>query len=318
MQSSSNYRQRWAVILGGGEGMRLRPLTRLLAGDDRPKQFCRLVGEKTLLAQTRDRVARTIRTDRTLFVVMKSHEPFYTVGLAEVLPSRMVVQPSNRGTLPAILWSLMRVVRLDQEAVVAFFPSDHHYADDGRFMTEVASAFEVAEGASCVILLGAAATAPEVEYGWIEPEPMPNNSRLLKVRRFWEKPSYPVAQALMGQGCLWNTFVMVGRANAFLELIQSVEPHLYETFETAIARCRADMNPELMRAVYGHIETSDFSKRALSGATERLAVFSLGDIGWNDLGNPRRVSAMLPETGLRKPAGQALASEVLASVATAG
>ena len=58
MRSSLNHKHDWAVILGGGEGMRLRPLTRLLTGDDRPKQFCRLGGEDTLLAQTRHRVAR--------------------------------------------------------------------------------------------------------------------------------------------------------------------------------------------------------------------------------------------------------------------
>jgi mannose-1-phosphate guanylyltransferase len=230
----------------------------------------------------------------------------------------MIVQPNNRGTLPAILLSLMRLVRFDPQALVAFFPADHHYADDGKFMAEVTSAFEAAENASSVILLAAAATAPEIEYGWIEPGPAVSNNKLAGVRRFWEKPSYQVAQTLMGQGCLWNTFVMVGRANAFLELIQSVEPRLYKTFQTAVAECRADMNPELMNAIYGQIETADFSKRVLSGATDRLAVLNLGDIGWDDLGDPRRVNAMLSQGHLRKPAGQALASEVLVSVAAAG
>src|SRR5713226_8527611 len=126
MQSSLNHKHRWGVILSGGDGIRLRPLTRLLTGDDRPKQFCRLLGEKTLLAETRHRVAQTVRPDRTLFVLTRSHEPFYAAELAEVPPTQMVVQPSNRGTLPAILWSLTHLVRLDQRAAVAFFPSDHH------------------------------------------------------------------------------------------------------------------------------------------------------------------------------------------------
>ena len=318
MQCSTNHKHRWGVILSGGDGVRLRPLTRLLAGDDRPKQFCRLLGEKTLLTQTRDRVARTIQPDRTLFVLTKSHELFYAAELAEVSPAQTVVQPSNRGTLPAILWSLMRLVRLDPAAIVAFFPSDHHYANDEKFMAEVASAFEAAEGAPRVILLGAEATAPEVEYGWIEPEPLATDSRLSRVRRFWEKPSHQVAQGLMDRHCLWNTFVMVGQASAFLELIRCVEPHVHETFHAAVVQRSADMNPELMRAVYGQIETTDFSKRVLSRTTERLAVLNLGDIGWDDLGDPRRVNAMLSQERLRKPAGQALVSEVLASAAAAG
>ena len=99
----------------------------------------------------------------------------------------------------------MRLVRLDHQAVVAFFPSDHHYANERRFMADVTSAFEATETASCVILLGASPTTPEVEYGWIEQGPMATDSRLLRVRRFWEKPSHQVAQTLMDQGCLWNT-----------------------------------------------------------------------------------------------------------------
>src|SRR5260370_40507968 len=101
MQSSPNHKHHWGVILSGGDGLRLRPLTRLLTGDDRPKQFCRLLGEKTLLAETRRRVARTVRPDRALFVLTRSHKPFYAAELAEVPLRRMVVQPSNRGTLPA-------------------------------------------------------------------------------------------------------------------------------------------------------------------------------------------------------------------------
>jgi len=245
----------------------------------------------------------------------KAHEPFYAAELADVPPGRMVVQPANRGTLPAILLSLIRLVRLDRHAVVAFFPVDHYYAEEGKFVAEVGSAFASAETTSRVILLGASPTTPEIEYGWIEPETTAD-PRLMRVRRFWEKPPYEVAQTLLDQGCLWNTFVMVGRANAFLELIQSAEPGLYETFHTAIVQCKGEMNPDLTRAVYEQIETADFSKRGLSGATERLAVLSLGEIGWDDLGEPRRVGAILSQGQSRKPVGCVAVSEV-ASAATA-
>jgi mannose-1-phosphate guanylyltransferase len=284
---------RWGVILSGGDGMRLRSLTRLLTGDDRPKQFCTIVGAETLLAQTRQRVARIVRPERTLFVVAKSHAPFYGAELGQVPLQRMVVQPGNRGTLPAILWSLMRLVRLDRHSTVAFFPSDHHYSHEAKFIAKVASAFSVAEADSRVIVLGAPARTPETEYGWIEPEATKGASSLMRVRRFWEKPSRRVAQALLERGCLWNTFVMVGRAGAFLELIRSAEPGLYETFLTVVLERGADMNPESMETTYDGIETADFSKRILSRVTAKLAVQSLGDIGWNDLGEPRRVRAIM-------------------------
>ena len=90
MQSSLNRKHHWGVILSGGDGIRLRALTRLLSGDDRPKQFCRLAGEETLLGQTRRRVAKILPEDRTLHVLAKAHEPFYAAELDRVPPRELV------------------------------------------------------------------------------------------------------------------------------------------------------------------------------------------------------------------------------------
>jgi mannose-1-phosphate guanylyltransferase len=165
MKRTSND-HRWGVILAGGDGTRLRSLTRLVSGDDRPKQFCPLLGERPLLAETRFRIAVRIDCERTTFVLTRAHQAFYDKELEKVPPSRMVVRPSNRGTLPAMLWNLLHVVRSDKHALVAFFRSDHHCSKDDALMNGVASAFGLAESNNqSVILLGAAATHPEIEYG---------------------------------------------------------------------------------------------------------------------------------------------------------
>src|SRR5580692_13131610 len=98
MQAQLMNQQRWSVILAGGEGARLRRLTRFVAPDDRPKQFCALIGEKSLLAHTRQRVARIVSQQQTLFVLMKSHERFYASEIGDVPRTRLVVQPASRGT----------------------------------------------------------------------------------------------------------------------------------------------------------------------------------------------------------------------------
>jgi mannose-1-phosphate guanylyltransferase len=302
MPGSRNEKHHWGVILAGGDGTRLKPLTHLVSNDDRPKQFCPLLGGKTLLAQTRLRIAGSVNPGRTLFLLNKVHEPFYKEKLAKVSPVQMVVQPSNRGTLPAILWSLLHIVRLDEDAVVAFFPSDHYYSQEDKFRAGIASGFELAEShPQNVILLGAVANRPEIEYGWIEPETnfaSPFGNELRHVKRFWEKPSYQVAQSLLDRGCLWNTFVMVGRAGAFLTMIKPSAPIIYRAFESILTLIGPEMEADLMRPIYDRLPVADFSRLVLTASTERLCVASLGDIGWSDLGDPQRLVTALFAAGM--------------------
>jgi mannose-1-phosphate guanylyltransferase len=289
------HQQPWAVILAGGNGSRLRSLTRRVAGDERPKQFCSLCGEHTLLTQTRLRLSHAVAKERTLFSVVRVHERFYTHELADVRPSRLVVQSANKGTTLAIISSLYRLLELtglDEDPIVGFFPTDHYYADEERFVAAVDSAFEACgRHPELLLLLGAEADYPEVEYGWIEPSVgfrRGVGGSLLRVNRFWEKPSLRVAQMLFAQQCLWNTFVMIGRAKMFLDMLNFSSPDLLAAFET-IGR-RGEM--KTLDDLYIRLSSGDFSHQVLSVCTQWLSVLRLGNVGWSDLGTPERVASV--------------------------
>lgn len=296
---------RWAVILAGGDGTRLQPLTRLACGDNRPKQFCPLLGGETLLAHTRQRISRTIESDHVLFVLTRKHQPFYEEELRQVPGVQKVIQPHNQGTLPAILWSLLRLFHADENAVVAFFPSDHYFANEAAFISTVERSFDFADKKpDSVFLLGAGAERPETEYGWIEPKVTGKRTlegEFTPVRRFWEKPPLATAKELLRQGCLWNTFVMIGRAGAFLDIIQQTAPTLFETFSAVLMRSEWKSEEQKMQFVYDSLAPSDFSREVLALSTERLLVASCGEIGWSDLGEPRRFIAALTENGTESP-----------------
>ena len=284
--SSPSNRQSWALILAGGEGTRLQDLTRSIAGDVRPKQFCRLFGGKTLLRQTCDRIHPLFRRDQKLFVVTRAHERFYSDELNGSDNTRVLVQPQSRGTGLAITTGILRILKLQPGAIVALFPSDHYYSNERAFRLAIKSALRLAGTYSeSIILLGAEAHSPEVEYGWIEPGQVIADSsaaQLLRVNRFWEKPSLSQAQTLLDAKCLWNTFVMIGTGRAFLDLLTSQIPDVVRHVSDRLAI--GDLE-----AAYRGVRAVDFSHEVLGQRPDRLLVVRDAASGWSELVNSARV-----------------------------
>jgi mannose-1-phosphate guanylyltransferase len=295
--------EKWAIILAGGDGTRLRSMTRAITGDDRPKQFVPVIGGTTLLDQTRRRVARSVPRDRTLFVVTEKHRRFYQPLTKTLSPTLLLEQPQNKGTAPAILYALMRLAAKSPHAIVAMFPSDHYFADDEQFMSYIDAAFDVVQvQPETVTLLGITATSPETEYGWIEPERSilgRAKRSVTRVSRFWEKPNAKLAASLMERGCLWNSFVMVGRVDALLKMTRAALPKLYADFAAIIPTFETAAERKGLRELYAQIEDSNFSHQVLAERPKDLAVMRVEDVGWSDLGEPARVLSTLARLGVQ-------------------
>ena len=273
----------WAVLLAGGDGTRLQSLTHRISGDSRPKQFCRLIAGKSLLSQTKERLNPMFPCDRTLFAVTRAHEVFYREELSDADQLQIVAQPQNRGTAVAIAASLLRIAQTQADALVALFPCDHYYSNEEAFLLSVGSALAFAvDHPESIILLGAEAHYPEVEYGWIETGPAIPNSPVFRVNRFWEKPSLRKARSLWRRGCLWNTFVSIGYASTFLELLRLRRPDVLRSLEDS------DLDGS-----YQNLAPADFSREILTPLPNRLLVVRDVGSGWADLGSPTRVISTL-------------------------
>lgn len=296
--SQPNSSKRWGAILAGGDGVRLRPLTRFICGDERPKQFCPLYGGATLLEQARRRATRSVAPGQLLFSLNRAHEEFYLPVLSDCpsqRPSQRVVQPCNRGTAPAILSSLLVIAQQDPAATVAVFPSDHYYSDEYVLTHAVEQAFDLAHlEPDSLVLVGARPLGPEKQYGWIETgAPVDGKPDSFRVAGFIEKPSEEMARFLFEQGALWNTFVLVGTVLAFVEAICSAMPGLLKMFHQSPIRRNSNGEMHVPEALYARVNPCDFSKRVLSPETARLIVQRLGPVVWSDLGDCDRAAAIL-------------------------
>jgi mannose-1-phosphate guanylyltransferase len=301
---SSDRGHVWAVVLAGGQGIRLRELTRHVYGDDRPKQYAVLTGSKSLLRQTLDRVSRLVPRQRIVVVTMAGHSAYVTAELKHEAPAPQVLeQPRDRGTAAAVLLAAHWILARDPAATMVVLPSDHFVGEDEPFMGHVGDVLEFLDRqGDRIVLLGAEPSEPETDYGWIElGEPLPSSgpSQLYRVRHFREKPSQEMAEELYRAGALWNTFVFAGRATALVEAGSDCLPALHERLVRLSRFLGTEHERWAIRQAYELSPRANFSQAVLERCPRKLAVVRLSAVSWRDLGTPRRVVKTLSELGIQ-------------------
>src|SRR5882757_6238642 len=201
----------WALVLAGGDGTRLRHITRLLAGEPIPKQYCRITGDRSMLEATLDRVRPLVRSEQTLVIVNHDHLRLAAPQLSSLPSENLLVQPRNLDTGPGIFWSLFEIERRQPGARVAMFPSDHYVAHEVAFRARVRDALGVVRRRpDKLALLGVEPEEPSSEYGYVLPATAleDEDDAVFHVESFREKPERTLAVRIVRRGGLWNSFVM--------------------------------------------------------------------------------------------------------------
>jgi len=296
---------RWAVVLAGGNGRRLERFVRQVLGAEGPKQFCRIIGTRSMLRHTWDRALRLVAPERIVTVITAGQERYLAEEGRRGVPGTVFVQPENKETAPGILLPLLWIARRSPGATVGVFPADHFIWEEERFADHMEAALGAAERfADRLTLLGVESDGPETGYGWIGPGTSPDPDapgELYAVQRFWEKPDRRAAARLYAWGYLWNTFIMAGRAAAVIALADAALPHVMALLREAEGHVGTPAEQAALRDVYRRIPATNFSQALLARYPEASLVLAARGITWSDWGDPERVVRTLARFD-RRPA----------------
>lgn len=303
------------VILCGGVGTRLWPLSR----EHQPKQFLRLVGERSLFQDSVLRAKALCPSTKTIVVGSAAHRLIMAAELSQLAASaQLLLEPAGRNTAPALATAALHVSRSAPQAILAVIPADHYVRDISRFVRSVRQAAAAAEQGS-IVTFGVTPTEAHTGYGYIRKGLPSSTPGVHAVAEFVEKPDSDTAEKLFSSGdYLWNCGVFLLRADVYLRELETHAPDIAEAARLAYRRAQK------VKADW-YLPVKEFTRcpsRSIDHAVmEHTQIGAVAELntGWSDVGSWPSVREIGAQ-GVEKNAthGDALLMDVSHSIVYAG
>ena len=266
----------YAVLLAGGTGTRLWPVSRELY----PKQLVKFIGNDSLVQSTIKRLEPLLDLQNVRVVCGEQHfheTARHMEDIGMVPEGKVICEPSGRNTAPAILLAACHIQRATEDGIMCVFPADHVIGNLASFHERLQAAIRLAE-AGYVVTFGIKPNYPETGYGYIEGGADVSDSAL-RVKRFVEKPDRKTAEKYIKAGnFFWNSGMFAFKVSVILEEFKALQPDLL----TTMAEIFSAEQP-LEKQDYDRLENISIDY-AIMEKTDKCVVLP-SDFGWSDIGS---------------------------------
>lgn len=273
----------FAVIMAGGRGERFWPRSRLAA----PKQFLNLVGDKSMLQLTVERVEDLVGISGTYIVAGSVFKDIIMEQVPHLPEENIIIEPFGRDTAAAIGLAALILERKDPREVMIVLPADHYISDVPCFQEVLKSAVAAAWPGEETVTIGIAPHRPETGYGYICQGEMLDTIAgvpAYRVFQFLEKPDFAKAVRLLACGnYLWNSGMFIWRLDLIHQLIEKHTPQLAQGLNKIRQATGTEQYTAVLEEVYAELPRISVDYGILEKADSVLVM--PGDFGWDDIGS---------------------------------
>lgn len=282
----------YAVIMAGGGGTRLWPLSR----QKRPKQMLSLFDERTLFQTSVGRLAGLFPAERIFVVTVEEQARELHAQTPEIPFENFLLEPAPRGTASVVGMAALALRQRDPQAVMAVLTADHYIKDESKFRRFLVAAQQVARD-GYLVTLGIEPTYPATGFGYIQQGALLGSYaglNVYRVLRFTEKPDEEHARRMLaGEDYSWNSGMFVWRVESIMAEFERQMPALASTLEKIAAAWDSPERQAVLARLWPQIKPETIDYGVMEQA-ERVVVIPAANLGWNDVGSWDSLFDVLP------------------------